>query len=83
MASDTISYISYERLADFIGVNDIYAYCENQRCRHNAKLNLPALLAAHGNLALPELRRKLSCSVCKSRRTSISIVYSGTMGLED
>lgn len=80
---DGVKTITYERLADFVGSNDIYAYCENQACRHSAKLDLPALIATHGNLTLPELRRKLFCDSCKNRQISISLVYTGGMGLRD
>lgn len=73
----------YERLRDFIGTEDIYAYCPNINCRHNVKLDLPALLSAHGNLTLTELRAKLRCSACGSKNVSISLVYTGGMGLKD
>ena len=73
--------IRYERLADFKDDNDIYAYCDNQRCRHKARLDLPALIATYGNLTIPALRSRLKCKVCEGRDISISLVYTGRMGL--
>lgn len=54
---------------------DIVAFCDD--CGHTAALDRSRVPA---ELTIPELRSRLRCRICCSRRISIRIVFTGAGG---
>mgnify|MGYP001435594191 CR=1 FL=1 len=52
-------------LSDYVADRrTIWATCRNGLCNHAAELDLPALIARHGDVALDAVVAKLKCSRC-------------------
>ena len=64
-----------DSLADYSGTkHSIYVYC--QACPHYSRLNVPGIIARHGNIELAPFRQRLRCAACGSRDIQLSISCS-------
>jgi len=64
-----------DTLADLGDRHVIFAMCDP--CGRSTKLSAPRLIAVYGaELAIQDLKRRLTCSRCGERPREIRIVYS-------
>lgn len=56
------------------GQHNLYALCERQGCGHQAKLDIPALIAKLGpNFPTMDIRSRLRCARCGARGDDIRL----------
>ncbi len=71
-----MSRLRPENLSDFIDSRHaIYVYC--RCCPHYTRLDVLALIGAHGDVTLSNAKKRLRCSACGGRGVQLSIVFDG------